>query len=112
MHVDQWRICSRTNRILHSWWKRRVAAPISDIDNVVKHVYREHNHEADHCANIGAQGRRNIDIYRKDVSTTWESDMWLEGRKFQKNDGKSGCGIVIKGVDRHKRVTIRKIAVP
>ena len=38
----------------HSWWKRRVAAPISDIDNFVKHVYREHNQEADHWANIGA----------------------------------------------------------
>ena len=30
-------------RILHSWWKRGAAKPISNIDNFVKHVYREHN---------------------------------------------------------------------
>ena len=29
-----------------------------------------------------------------------------------KDDGRSGCGIVIKGVDSEKRVTICKIAVP
>ena len=31
---------------------------ISDIDNFVKLVYREHNQEADHWSNIGALGRR------------------------------------------------------
>ena len=49
-------------RILHSWWKRGVATPISNIDNFVKHVYREHNQEADRGANMGAQGRRKNDI--------------------------------------------------
>ena len=29
-----------------------------------------------------------------------------------KDNGRSGCGIVIKGVDREKWVTIGKIAVP
>ena len=58
--MNQWRICPRDKvqrdnwEKFHSWWKRRVAAPISDIDNFVKHVYREHNQEADHWANIGA----------------------------------------------------------
>ena len=31
----------KNHRILHSWWKRRDPAPISDIDNFVKHFYRE-----------------------------------------------------------------------
>ena len=39
----------------------------------MKHVYREHNQEADHWADIGAQGRRKIEIYRKNVPTTWKA---------------------------------------
>ena len=42
----------KIQRILHSWWKRGAATPISNIDNFVKHVYREHNQEADHWADI------------------------------------------------------------
>ena len=49
----------KKNKNLHSWWKRKVAKPISNIDSFVKHVYREHHQEADHWANVGAQGRRN-----------------------------------------------------
>ena len=40
-----------------------------------------------------------------------ESDTWLLDGSF-KDDGKGGCGIVIKGVDRQKWVTISRIAVP
>ena len=42
-------------RILHSWWKRGVAKPISNVDSFVNHVHREH--EADHWAERGAQRR-------------------------------------------------------
>ena len=34
-------------KTLHSWWKEKVAKPTSDIDGFVKHVYREHNQEAE-----------------------------------------------------------------
>ena len=37
---------------------RGVARPISNIDGFVKHVYREHDQEDDHWANIDAQSRR------------------------------------------------------
>ena len=98
------------NGFLHSWWKGRVAAPISDIDNFLEHVNREHNQEADHSASTGAQGRRNTDIYRKDDPATWKAirGVW-DG--CVKDIGKSGCGIVIKGMDREKWVAISKIAV-
>ena len=46
----------KIQRILHSWWKRGAAAPISDVDNFVKHINKEHNQEADHWADTGAQG--------------------------------------------------------
>ena len=77
----------------------------------MKHVYRDHNQEADHWADIGAQGRRKIDAYGKDAPTTWKAIRSFWDGSF-KDDGKSGCGIGIKGVDREKWVTISKIAVP
>ena len=40
--------------------EEKVATQISNIDSFVKHVYREHNQEADQWANVGAQGRRKI----------------------------------------------------
>ena len=50
----------KIQKILHSWWKRGAATPISNIDNFGKHVYREHNQEADHLANIGAQEEETL----------------------------------------------------
>ena len=90
----------KIQRILHSWWKRRVAAPISDIDNFVMHVHREHNQEADHWAIIGAQRKRKIVIDRRGESTVWKAIRGFWVGSF-KDSGESGCGIV-KGVDRQK----------
>ena len=47
-------------KTLHSWWKRKVAIPISHSDDYVKHIFREHNQEADHWANLCAEGQRKI----------------------------------------------------
>ena len=38
----------KIQRVLHSWWKRGAPTPISDIDNFVKHICKEHHQEADH----------------------------------------------------------------
>ena len=80
----------KIQRILHSWWKRRVAAPNSDFDSFVEHAYREHDQEADHWANIGAQGRRKIDIYRKDDPTTWKKRYVASGMEASKDIADSG----------------------
>ena len=88
--------------------RKGAATPTSNIDNFVKHIFREHKQEADRWADIGAQGRRIIDIYRKDASTTLK--YVVSGMEASKDDGSSGCGIVIKEVE--KLVTISKIAVP
>ena len=45
-------------KTLYSWWKRKIALPISKIDDDVKHIFREQSHEADHWANLGAEGQR------------------------------------------------------
>ena len=47
--------------------EERCSHTMSNIDNFMKHIYREHNQEADHWADIGAQGRRKIDIFWKDA---------------------------------------------
>ena len=81
-------------KTLHSWWRREVAKQIM--------VYRDHNQEADHWANIGAHGRRRKTITdRRDESTVWKAIRGFWDGIF-KNDGKSGCGIVIKEVNREK----------
>ena len=108
MQVDQWRILPgnkvqrvnwRIQKTLHSWWKRGVAKPISNIDCFVKHAYGEHNQEADQWAKIGAQGRRKIVLDRRDDSTAWQAIRGFWDGSF-KGNGRSGCGNVIKGVDR------------
>ena len=98
-------------KALHSWCKEKSASPISKIDDFVKHVNREHNQEADHWANIAAQGQRKIVSDRCDSSETWKAVKGYWDGSFNDN-GKSGCGVVIKGVDRGRWVTISRIAVP
>ena len=42
----------------HSWWKNKIAHTISKVDDYVKHIFREHNLEADHLTNLGAEGEK------------------------------------------------------
>ena len=49
----------------NSWWKRKIAHPISKIDDYVEHIFREHNQEADHWANLGAEGQKNYSGQRQ-----------------------------------------------
>ena len=80
------------------------------IDDYVKHVFREHNQEADHWANLVAEGQRKVIV---DRSNNTESRKAVKGfwDASSKNTGRSGYGVVIKGVDKDKRVTISKVAV-
>ena len=84
--------------------ERKVARQIANIDSFVKHVYREHNQEADRWANIGAQRRKEIVIDKRDDSTPWKATRGFWDGRF-KDNGRSGCGIVIKGVDTERWVT-------
>ena len=87
------------------------ANPISKVDDYVKHIFREHNQEVDHWANLGVEGQRKILVDWCSNSETWKAvkGFW-DGSS--KDNGKSGCGVVIKGFDRDRWVTIGKIALP
>ena len=63
---------------LYSWWRRKIAYSISKIDDFVKHVFREHNREADFLANMGAKGQRKnvIDICRNPESWNAVKGFW------------------------------------
>ena len=50
-----------------------MANPISKIDDYVKHIFWEHNQEADHWAKVGAEGQRKVVIDRKDDADTWKA---------------------------------------
>ena len=107
---QKYRGIGEVQQTLHSWCQEKSASPISKIDDFVKHVYREHNQEADHWANIGAQGQRKIVSDRCDNSETAKTVNGYWGGSF-KDNGKSGCGVVIKGDDRNRWVTISRITV-
>ena len=72
----------------------------------MSNIFRGHNHEADSLANLGAEGQRKII-----VETSSNTENWKAVRGFSdgsnKTDGRSG-GVVIKGVDQDKRITISK----
>ena len=85
--------------------------PVSLIDDFVKHTFREHNKEADHWANVGAEGQRKTVIDRNSDADTWKASKGFWDGSC-KESGKSGCGVVIKGFAREEWVTNSKIAVP
>ena len=83
---------------------KKIAKPISKIDDFAKHVNREDHQEADHWANIGAQGQRKTILDRCDDSK-WKAVKGYWDSSF-KDHGESGCGVVMKGVNRNKWLTI------
>ena len=91
-------------KTLRSWWKRRIAHPISKIDHPMRTV-REHNLEADHLANLGAKGQRQIVVDKGNNDEKLKAVLGLWDGSSKIND-RSGCGVVIKGVDRNKWITI------
>ena len=62
-------------------------------------------------ANLGAKGGPTI-CDGRDVEQKLESDKRLVGRQRQKTGGQSGCGTVIKGIDKDTRVTVSDTAKP
>ena len=67
-------------KTLHSWWKRSIAYPARNIKDYVKHIHREHSQEADHMANLRAEGvpQVNVEIVKK---RNMESDTRVLGRR-------------------------------
>ena len=99
------------NKTLYSWWSREIANPISKIDDCVKHVLRQHSQEADLLANMGTERQRKFIVDRCIITETWKAvkGFWDGSAK---DNGKSGCGVVIKGFDRNTWVMISRKAVP
>ena len=89
--------------------EKNTAYPVAQIDDHVKHTFREHKQEADHLANVGAEEQRKSPLERettqnwKDVRGFWDGST--------KTDGRSTCGVVIKSVDPDKWITIIEITV-
>ena len=78
--MDQWSIFSGTEvrisqiqKNLYSWWKKTFANPTSKMNDFVKHVFREHNQEADRWANFGIEGQRQVVVDRCSNAETWKA---------------------------------------
>ena len=79
----------------YPWWNRKIANAISKIDVHVEYIFWEHNQEADHWAKLGAEGQRKIIVDRSNNTQAWNAVKGLWDGSF-KNNGRSGCGVVIK----------------
>ena len=76
----------------------------------MKHIFREHNQEADHWANLGAEGQRKITAEKGNSTENWKVVRGFGDGSIKTNGG-SGCGVLTKGVHGGKWITISKIAV-
>ena len=71
------------------------------MDDDVKHIFREHNQEADHLANLGTEEQKHITVEGVKSTEAWKAipGNW-DGSK--KEDGRGGCGIVIQARRQRK----------
>ena len=78
-------------KTLHSWWTRKVAHLVGMFADYAKHIFREHNQEADHLANLETEGQRKVTSESGGNTEEWKAvrGCW-DG--CQKEDGRSGCG--------------------
>ena len=81
------------------------------IDVYVQRFFRKHDQEADHWANLGAEGQRKL-LDTMEIILKHGRRCEACGDGSSKISGRSGCGVAIKGVDRKKWIAISKIAVP
>ena len=63
-----------------------------------RHIFREHNEEADRLANLGTEGQRQSAIEGVMNTKEWKAvrGHWDD---IKEEEGWSGCGVVIKAVD-------------
>ena len=68
----------------------------------MKHIFSEHNQEADHLASLGADETRKITVEEGGNRERWKAvrEFWGGSKKKNKRTVPCGFGIVIKGVDR------------
>ena len=79
-----------------AWWRwGNLPSRSRTLTSFVKHVYREQNQEADHWANIGAQGRRKTVNRQTKCFRNMEGRYGASGMEASKDNGRSGRGIVI-----------------
>ena len=67
----------RIQETLHFWWKKKIAYTEAQMGDFVKHIFREHNQEADHLANLGADGQWEITTDGVKEHRGLESSSWL-----------------------------------
>ena len=54
---------------------------MGQVDDHVKHVFREHNQEADHLANLGAEEQRKVTVEKEEQHRKLEGGTTILGRQ-------------------------------
>ena len=112
--MDQWPLCHGSKiQMENGTYSENVAFVVEEKDCISRHTHRRlfEAQEADHLANLGAEGQRKITVEKGNNSENWKvvRGVW-DGSK--KTDVRSGCGVVIKCVDMDEWITISIIAIP
>ena len=47
--------------------------PVNQTNDYAKHIFREHNQEAEHLANLGAEGQRKITVEKGNDTEHWKA---------------------------------------
>ena len=66
--------------------EKKSAYRVAQIDDYVKHIFRDHNWEADHLANLETKGHGQVTI-----ESVERADEWTAVKGYW--DGSSGCGV-------------------
>ena len=77
----------------------------------MKHIFREHNQEADHWANVGAGVKKEIVVDKGSKTEKWKAvkGFWDGSCK---DNGRRKCGVIVKGVDKENGSRSAKLRYP
>ena len=60
-------------KTLHSLWKRKMLTRVENIGVYVRHISREHNHEAHYLANLGADRVKKVVVEQGGNNERWKA---------------------------------------
>ena len=99
----------RNTETIHPWRKTQSDVPSTIIGDYVEHHCREHKREADHMANSGAERLTKVNVQGVKTTVAWKAVRGYWGGS-KKESGSSGCGVVIRAVDRERWITVSNIS--
>ena len=101
----------RIQKTLHSRWKKKVAYPVTEIDDFVKQIFWEHKSGGRPLDELGRGRPEEYHCLKRETIQNTGRRYAGSGTAAKRQMVEVYCGVVIKGVDR-KWMRVSKFAVP